>query len=99
MEVEVELDIPPQPISDETLLKCHVADLGVIRSEGEGGARLRDYASHQTVVKISTGVVINRAATCRLAENSYTSRIAAEMVNIVVNPLNGEMLVEEAWVW
>jgi hypothetical protein len=35
------------------------------------------------------------SAARRLADNSYTSRIAAEVLNIVVNPLNGEMLVEE----
>jgi hypothetical protein len=38
-------------------------------------------------------------ATRKSADNSYASRTAAEVVNIAANPLNGEMLVEETWVW
>jgi hypothetical protein len=38
-------------------------------------------------------------ATRRSADNSYASRTAAEVVDTIANPLNGEMLVEETWVW
>jgi hypothetical protein len=92
--MHVKLVKPPQRTSDEALLKylsLTCRPFRAVPSERSCKPNGRqDRRSHS---------IINRTVTCRLAENSSARRMAAEMVNVVANLLNGEMLVEEAWIW
>lgn len=55
-------------------------------------------SSHKLIIGVSVSVVVNRAASCGLTEDRDTIRIAAEKVNIGMNPFDSETLIEEGWI-